>query len=61
MMKFVNLKTCEGLESHLLIDGGLMRLSDLPEYLHHLSQRQANALLNELLDFHASQELLGRN
>ena len=47
-MKFVNLKTCHGLESYLLVDGGLLRLSLVPELLRSLPQRKASEILTLL-------------
>jgi len=44
-MKFVNLKTCQGLESHVLLGGVLVRLSELPE----LFRRMPEEVLNEVL------------
>jgi len=46
-MQFVNLKTCQGLESHLFLDGALVRLSELPELLR--SRRLTEEVWNEVL------------
>lgn len=38
-MRFVNVKTCEGLESYVLLPDGLLPLKLLPETLRKLSRR----------------------
>lgn len=50
-MKFVNLKTCDGIETYLYLDGGLLRLSLLPEKLRSLSQKEAVRLAEDLARF----------
>jgi len=47
-MKFVNLKTCQGLESYLVLDRGLLRLSMLPETLQKMNRREVRAIVDEL-------------
>ena len=47
-MKFVNLKTCDGIESYLQFQGGLLRLSLLPERLRHLPKKELAEVLSEL-------------
>ena len=43
-MKFVNLKTCQGLESHVFVEGALVRLSELPEVLRDLEEQDLREL-----------------
>jgi hypothetical protein len=47
-MKFTNLKTCQGLESYLFWNGGLLRLSLLPETLRKLPKKDLNRILETL-------------
>jgi len=48
-MQFVNLKTCQGLESHLFLDGALVRLSELPDLVRSLPDEALAELLEKLL------------
>lgn len=47
-MKFVNLKTCHGLETYLHWNGSLLRLSLLPELLRSMPVREASALYESI-------------
>jgi len=56
-MKFMNLKTCQGLESYLFWNGGLLRLSLLPETLRKLPKKDLNRILEVLNDRGKQQQL----
>jgi len=47
-VKFMNLKTCQGLESYLFWNGGLLRLSLLPETLRKLPRKDLNRVIATL-------------
>lgn len=47
-MKFVNQKTCSGIETFLFLRGGLTRLSLVPELLRNLPQKERSELLAQL-------------
>jgi hypothetical protein len=52
-MKFRNLKTCQGLETHLFWNGSLLRLSLVPELLRSLPRREAMELVDLLVRLEA--------
>jgi hypothetical protein len=47
-MKFQNLKTCHGLETHVLLNGALVRLSELPAALRALRDEELTETLRQL-------------
>lgn len=47
-MKFVNQKTCDGIETFLYLRGGLTRLSLVPELLRSLPQKEAVEIRKQL-------------
>lgn len=57
-MKFVNLKTCHGIESHVLVNGALLRLSLLPSLLRQMTDEEIREILEircgKVLRLHAS-------
>jgi len=49
MLTIRNLKTCHGLETHLLLNGAWVQLKELPELLRSLPRRDMARILAELL------------